>query len=117
MGELDIIIKEKNEKIEKLKGKLSRLNKELEDQKKEFSKKTNGMLTKKAVAKEIYERLKKMKILGMLCVIGCPTASIVANIHGIAGAVLGLTCAIAGTFIFKNDILEEMKRISSEYGL
>jgi len=117
MSEMEIILKEKNATISNLTAELLKVKSDCDVKIATVREKSEGMITKKSAANDIYNRLNKLKIMAYVGIVAPPLAGIVGGINLTVGGAVGLVGGVICTFFFKKEIKSELDRLKSKYGL
>lgn len=117
MSEMQIIMDEKNKKIESLEVELKTTKADFKAKSELAARKTSGMITKESAARDVYSRLKAMRFVGWIA-LGAPiVCGLLGSVNYLAGGVLGLACSVAAVFVYKREIMSEMQRLNDKYGI
>jgi hypothetical protein len=117
MAEIDIIVNELKSKVSTLEAEKKELVTKNEEIKNKISIENKNMITRKSAAEEVYNRLKKVKMIGLIALITPPLAAIVTQVNFMAGAAIGFFSAAGASIIYKREIVSEIQRIKEKYSL
>jgi len=117
MSDVEIIIKEKNDKINELKKEIENQKNSYEQKIANVQKSLKGSITKESAAREIYSRLNKIKIIGWIAVLAPPFAAILSGVNFFAGGTIGLFSAAGAVIMMKKEIISELQRLRTKYRL